>query len=111
VHDAVSVLSRLTRLYEEDGKAHNGVPSIQRAVFRYVRTRMIASAMSVSLSVSAGVIGPVRKSQGNNGDAVLLLIIRIYPVASPALLSVVKVQIRYMYLLHRLLHVSYCLAV
>ena len=66
----------------------------------------VSIALSFSWSNRSG-----KEIPGNNGDAVLLLIIRIYPVASPALLSVVKVQIRYMYLLHRLLHVSYCLAV
>jgi len=59
VHYVESTTSILTRLYEEDGKAHNGVPSIQRAVFRYIRTRMIVATVVVSLSVSAAVIGPV----------------------------------------------------
>jgi len=61
IHDVTFTPFRLIRLYEEDGKAHNGVPSIQRAVFRYIRTRMIASSVIVSFAVSAAVIGPVSK--------------------------------------------------
>ncbi|XP_076803641.1 ATP-binding cassette sub-family C member 5-like [Clavelina lepadiformis] len=48
---------RLTRLYNEDKEKH-GVPSIKRTVFRYIRTRMIASAIAISISVTGAFLGP-----------------------------------------------------
>jgi len=52
---------RLTRLYEEDGKAHNGIPSVKRTVFRYIRTRMIVGSLALSVSVISAILGPVSK--------------------------------------------------
>uniref|UniRef100_H2XYS4 ABC transmembrane type-1 domain-containing protein n=2 Tax=Ciona intestinalis TaxID=7719 RepID=H2XYS4_CIOIN len=49
---------RLYRLYDDEANKINGVPSIRRAVFRYIRTRMIASSIAVTISVTLAFAGP-----------------------------------------------------
>ena len=59
VYINVIIHYRLKKVYDQDAEKHNGVPSIKRTVFRFIRTRMIASSFAACLSVLSALIGPV----------------------------------------------------
>ena len=56
------LFDRLIRLYEEDASKHDGMPSIKRTFFRFIRTRIIIATLFACVSVTAAVLGPVSKA-------------------------------------------------